>query len=276
MPFVQKKQVLLVFAERLYLLCNQLYFMKQQKWLFLAFLLLAGVTLKAQFNKGDRMVGASVGSILYNTGSADITVASIGSNTSLIKSYSVSIIPSLGWFISGNTAVGFSANLNPNGQKTTYEQNGSTYQSDKSNGFNIGVGGFVRNYFKSSGSLLPFGQAALNAGISNLKTEGFFYGGSGPSAYKQTYTGNSSGGFFANASFAAGLTKMMGENAGLDIYIGYSYSYNKNTFKRTTLRDDGNNGSIDSRAENETTTKYTNHGFTIGLGYQVFLRGKKK
>ena len=123
---------------------------------------------------------------------------------------------------------------------------------------------------------MPFGQAGVNAGISNLKTEGFFYGGSGASAYKQTYTGNSSGGFFANAAFVAGLTKMMGENAGLDLSLGYIFSYNKNTFKRTTLRDDGNNGSIDTRAVNETTTKYTNHGFTIGLGFQVFLRGKKK
>ena len=264
------------FAKRLYLLLNQLKLMQLNKGLFVVLAIIAGNTVHAQFNKGDRMVGASVASILYNTGSADITVASIGSNTSLIKNYSVSIIPSIGWFISENTAVGFTANLNPTGQKTTYEQNGSTYQSDKSNGFNIGLGGFVRNYFKSSGSLLPFGQAGVNAGISNLKTEGFFYGGAGASAYKQTYTGNSSGGFFANAALTTGVTRMMGENAGLDLYLGYIFSYSKNTFKRTTLRDDGNNGTIDTRAENETTTKYTNHGFTIGLGYQVFLRGKKK
>ncbi|MGB5028410.1 MAG: hypothetical protein WBO38_07895, partial [Chitinophagaceae bacterium] len=95
------------------------------------------------------------------------------------------------------------------------------------------------------------------------------------SAYKQTYDGNSSGGFFANAAFTGGFTKLVGENAGLDFYIGYNYSYNKNTFKRTTLRDDGIDGSIDTRAENETTTKFTNHGFTIGAGFQIFLRGKK-
>ena len=59
--------------------------------------------------------------------------------------------------------VGFMLNLNPNGQKTSYEQNGSTYQSDKNNGFNIGIGGFARNYFPGNGSLLPFGQVSLNA-----------------------------------------------------------------------------------------------------------------
>ncbi|HNF39202.1 MAG TPA: hypothetical protein PLC45_11105, partial [Chitinophagaceae bacterium] len=78
-----------------------------------------------------------------------------------------------------------------------------------------------------------------------------------------------------NANFLAGMTKMVGERTGLDFYIGYNFSYNKNTFKKTTLRDDGNNGTIDSRGENETTTKFTNHGFTLGVGFQIFLKGRK-
>lgn len=242
---------------------------------FLAAVFLLSIGTHAQFKKGDRMAGSSVGSVLFNSGNSDITVVSIGSNTSKITSFDARITPSLGWFVSDNTVVGIMLNINPNGQKTSYEQNGSTYQSDKNNGFNIGIGGFARNYFPGNGSLLPFGQVSLNGGISSLKTEGFFYGGSGSSAYKQTYDGNSSGGFFANAAFTGGFTKLVGENAGLDFYIGYNYSYNKNTFKRTTLRDDGIDGSIDTRAENETTTKFTNHGFTIGAGFQIFLRGKK-
>jgi hypothetical protein len=68
---------------------------------------------------------------------------------------------------------------------------------------------------------------------------------------------------------------MVGDLTGLDFYIGYNFSYNKNTLKKTTLRDDGNNGTIDSRGENETTTKFTNHGFLLGVGFQVFLKGKK-
>ena len=239
-------------------------------------LLLTCISASAQFNKGDRMVGASVASIFFNSGNSDISVASIGNNISKVTSYGISITPSIGWFISEKTAIGATLNINPNGQKTTYEQNGSTYQSDKSNGFNFGIGGFARNYFSGNNTLLPFGQFSLNAGISNLKTEGFFYGGSGASTYKQSYSGNSTGGFFANANLSAGLTKMLGENAGLDFYIGYNYSYNKNTFKRTSLRDNGNDGTIDERGENETTTKFTNHGFVLGLGFQVFLKGKRK
>lgn len=221
------------------------------------------------------MAGASVGTVVFNSGHSDISVAGIGSNKSKVTSYNVNINPSMGWFISDNTAVGVTVNINPNGQKTTYEQNGSTYQSDKTNGLNIGLGGFVRNYFSNNNSLLPFGQASLNGGISSLNTEGFFYGGSGSTAYKQSYDGNSSGGFFFNATLSGGFTKMMNENTGLDFYIGYTYSYNKNTFDRTTLFDDGNDGTIDSRAENKTTTKFTNHGFILGVGFQVFLRKKK-
>lgn len=248
--------------------------MNQNKRFFLFFLLLASFTVNAQFKKGDKMLGTSIASILYNTGGSDISATPGGNSKSLFNNYSVSIIPQMGWFLSGSTVVGFTADLNPYGQKNIYKQNGLTYQSDKASGLNLGVGGFVRNYFKKTGKYLPFAQAGANLGITNYKTDGFFYGGSGASAYKQTYTGNSSGGFFANGSIQAGITKMMGENAGLELYIGYTYSYINNKFKRTTLFDDGNNGTIDSSTENVTTTKYTNHGFMIGLGFQIFLRKK--
>ncbi len=244
-------------------------------------LIVTGIMLAAsgpaigQFNKGDRMIGTTAGSLLYNSGNADIAVASIGSNTSRVTNFNLTVNPTLGWFISEKTVVGATLNINPNGQKTTYEQSGSTYQSDKHTGFNFGIGGFVRNYFSSNKQLLPFAQFALNGGISTLKTEGFFYGGAGASAYKTSYTGQSNGGSFANAALSGGFTKMLGDNAGLDLFLGYNFSYNRNVFKRTTLRDDGNNGSIDTRSENETTTKFTNHGFIAGVGFQIFLRRKK-
>ena len=238
--------------------------------------LIGSFSASAQFSKGDKMAGASVGSVIVNSGSSDITVAQIGSNTSRITNFNVNINPSLGWFISDKTVVGAAVIINPYSNKTTYEQSGTTYQSDKNSNFSIGLGGFARHYFGGSGSMMPFGQIGVNFGINTLKTEGFFYGGSGNNAYKISYDGETNGGFFANSTFQLGLTKMVGDYTGLDFYAGYNFSYNKNTFKRTTLRDDGNNGSIDERSENETTTKFTNHGFVIGVGFQVFLKGKKK
>lgn len=244
--------------------------------LFLIISMLGYVAGKSQFSKGDKMIGATIGSGIYNSGNSDFSVAQIGSSQSRSTNYNLSISPSIGWFLSDKTVAGGSLNINPAGNKTTYEQNGTTYQSDKSNSFNIGLGGFVRHYLKGNGKLNPFGQFGFNVGISSLNTEGFFYGGSGASAYKTTYDGSSKGGFFANSSLQAGFTKMLGENAGLDFFVGYLYNYSKNTFTRNSTRDNGNNGSIDETGKNETTTKFTNHGFLLGVGFQVFLKGKKK
>jgi hypothetical protein len=230
----------------------------------------------AQFKKGMRMAGANIGSIFFNSGSADVSFPAPSTGyTSKISSWGVNIIPNMGWFISDYTAVGASLNINPTGNKNSYESGGNTYQEDKVNGFNFGVGGFVRNYFKSSSSFMPFGQIGVNLGISSQKTSGFFYGGSGPDVYKNTYDGKSSGGFFANAGLVLGMTKMVTPHTGLDISIGYSYSYTKNTYKTTTLRDDGNNGSIDLTSVTNPTTKYTNHGVVLGVGFQVFLDARK-
>jgi hypothetical protein len=242
----------------------------------LAFLLFIVVKSVAQFKKGDKMVGTSVASGFFNSGTSEQTVTQIGNLTEKSSGYSINLSPTLGWFLSEKMVVGFLFTINPAGEKKTYEiDGGNTFQKDKSNSFNAGAGAFVRNYFSSAGSLLPFGQVNINGGISNLKKEGFLYLGSGTSVDKETYDGKSSGGFFFTTAINGGVTKMMGEYTGLDFFIGYTFSYNKNTFKRTTLRDNGNNGSIDETRINETTTKFTNHGFQFGIGFQVFLKGKK-
>jgi hypothetical protein len=230
---------------------------------------------QAQFKSGTRMIGATIGSAVYNNGTSEISVPPIGSSTARLKSYNIQLNPILGQFLSDHTAVGVSLNINPAGNTTSFEENGRTFQKDKNNSFNIGAGGFIRNYFGMSGAWLPFGQLTLNAGVSSLRTSGFFYGSSSV-FYKQTYTGKSSGGFFANASAHAGLTKMLNENTGLDLYIGYDYSYNKYSFKQTMETDLMLDGTIDERSTNETSSKFTNHGIVLGAGIQVFLGNKKK
>jgi hypothetical protein len=237
---------------------------------------LVSVCANAQFKKGTRMVGATIGSILYNSGSADVSFPSPTTGySSKITSFKLNVSPSFGWFISDNTALGVSLNVNPSNNKARYSAGGSTFQEDKINSFEFGAGGFARNYFNSSSSYLPFGQLSFNLGISSSNTSGFFYGGSGSSAYKTSYSGKSSGGFFANTSLSLGLTKLLNPHTGLDFYVGYLFSYNKYTIKTTTLRDDGNNGSIDQTSVSQPTTKFTNHGFLLGVGFQVFLESQK-
>jgi hypothetical protein len=236
-----------------------------------AFVFLLSLSAAGQFKKGNKMAGASIGSVFFNAGASEVSFPAFSGYSSKTNSYGLRIEPVFGWFISDNTAVGFSLNINPSGEKTTYEDNGTTFQKDESRRFNIGMGGFVRNYFNSQGNFIPFGQAGFNFGITNAGNEGFRYYDSTPD-YKISYDGKSSGGFFANALLQLGLTKMIGENVGLDLFAGYTFSYNKNTFTTTTLRDDNIDGTIETRSESNPTTRFTNHGFILGAGFQIFLR----
>jgi hypothetical protein len=181
----------------------------------------------------------------------------------------------MGWFISGRTAAGFSININPSGEKTTFEENGSSFQSDKFNGLNLGIGAFARSYILNSKAILPFTQLGINAGISRLETEGYFYGGSPPAVFKRTYSGKSSGGFFTDAKIMAGATKMVGKFTGLDLYLGYNYSYARQTMNTTTLRDDQLDGVIDETGRNEAKTSSSTHRFLIGVAFQVFLEKRR-
>lgn len=247
----------------------------RKKLVILAAAMLPVLVAEAQFARGDKMVGTSVGSVFLNSGSSDVSFPQVRGYSTKTSSYGLRIEPAFGWFITDKTVIGASVNINPTGQKVKYQDVGTTFQEDNQSNFNIGVGGFARNYFGNPGNFRLFGQFGFNAGINSGKNDGFRYY-SGATTTKVSYDGKSSGGFFANAILQLGLTKMVGSYTGLDIYLGYNYSYNKNTFKTTTLTDLGADGSIETRAESEPTTKFTNHGLIVGVGFQVFLKGKGK
>lgn len=239
--------------------------------LFLITFLVSNLVVNAQFKKGMRMVGSSVAGALYNSGTTDVSYpAPTNGFTSKTTSFNASLNPSMGWFITGTTVVGASLNINPAGNKTSFESGGTTFQRDKLTTFNLGGGGFARTYFGSSG-FMPFGQAGFNLGITTLNTEGFLYASDIVGPYKSTYDGKSSGGFFVNAPIYFGLTKLLNPHTGFDIYAGYVFSYTKSTIKTTRNTDYGNNGSIELTSVSDETKKFTNHGFQVGVGFQVFL-----
>ena len=112
--------------------------------------------------------------------------------------------------------------------------------------------------------------------MSSLNTSGFFYKTESAGIIKTSYDGKSSGGFFANASLSLGMEKLLSPHTGLDIYTGYTFSYTKNVNKTTTTRYNVTTGMIDQTSISEPTTKFTNHGFMLGIGFQVFLEPRKK
>lgn len=228
----------------------------------------------AQFQKGMRMAGVSIGTVSYNSGKADYTYPSptIG-YTRNTNDFGLSLSPNYGWFITPNTVIGASLNVAYKHSKIFDEDagNGNTFNKDESNSFSIGVGGFARNYFSTSGKFYPFAQFGFNFGIGSADQKGFYFKGSD----KYTYNGKASGSFFANTGLALGLTKLLNKHTGLDFSIGYNFSYSKNSFKTTTLIDLTNNGTVDQTNISEPTQKFTNHGVSFSVGFQIFLEGKK-
>jgi hypothetical protein len=247
--------------------------MQQKKKFFIIGLLLVSITINAQFKKGMRMVGATVGSVFFNSGKSDYSYPPPTTGyTSNSDNFGITLNPSMSWFVSDNTAVGAMLNFGYTHQKTFAKAaNGNVFNRDISNSFSIGVGGFARNYFKSSGTMIPFGQFNLNGGIGSTSNNGFYFTGND----KSTYDGESSGDFFINTGVELGFTKMLNDHTGIDFFVGYTYSYNKRTYKTTTHTDLGNNGSVDQTAISEPILKYTNHGVVFGVGFQIFLDKRK-
>lgn len=234
----------------------------------LAVIMLSVTPARAQFKKGMRMPGITIGSAFFNSGKTEYSApAPTNGYTSNTNSAGINLSPSLGWFISDKTVVGVRITGGYKYEKYIDADNNITFRKKENKSFTTGLGGFARNYFAVSGRLLPFVQVNADAGIGSSKTDGFNY----LPTYKETYSGKSSGDFFANAGVAAGVTKMLNTHVGVDLYFGYTYSYYKNSFKTNTARDVGNDGSIDENAVSDITSKITNHGLAIGIGLQVFL-----
>jgi hypothetical protein len=232
-------------------------------------------SLHAQFSKGMRMVGTTIGSAFFNSGKYTFTVPppTTGSSES-INSMGISLTPAYGWFISDQTVVGALLTGGYRYDKNIKADiNNVTYYKNENKKFSLLAGGFIRNYFQAGGSFHPFGQLSVAAGFGSSNHEGYNYNNA--PLYKESFKGKSSGDFAVNAGVTAGLTKMLSRNVGLDITAGYVYAYNKNKYKTTLNRDVNIDGTIDETETGDLTTKFTNHGFSIGVGFQVFLGNKK-
>jgi len=227
----------------------------------------------AQFAKGMRMPGLTLGSAFFNSGKTEFTPSSANINgyISNTNAGGFSLSPSLGWFVSNDMVIGGQLIAGYKYDKNIDEQNNVTFRKNIYKTFNAGIGAFLRKYIITQGSFIPYGQINIAGGTGSSSSEGFMYA----TNYKETYKGKSSGDIFANAGLNLGITKMLNDHAGIDIYAGYLYSYNKSKFKTTTQRDIDFNGSIDEEGVEENTTSKKDHGFTVGIGFQLFL-GRRK
>lgn len=226
----------------------------------------------AQFTRGMRMAGSTLGSGFFNSGKYEYSFpAPTLGYTAHTNSIGLTLSPAFGWFISDHTVVGGRLEVVYGYEKNIDAMNNVTFRKNETDKLLFGIGGFARNYFPVSGSFIPYGEVRLDAGMGSSSKEGFTY----TSTAREKYKGKSSKDFYADAGLVAGVTKMLSDHVGLDIFAGYTFFYNKNTFKLTTDRDIDVNGTIDETSIDNPSTKLTNHGFTFGVGFQVFL-GRKK
>ncbi|HLG38207.1 MAG TPA: hypothetical protein VI461_01015 [Chitinophagaceae bacterium] len=236
--------------------------------------LFLNILMYAQFKKGDKMVGASIGSLFYNNSSTDFS-NSLGSSSTETDNYGIVFSPAIGWFISEDIVIGAAPMISYNKQKQLGKSSGgSTYLKNESNQFGVSIGGFSRYYFKgASNNLRFFGQYNLSFGFGGSKSEGFEYETLG--LYVDRYDNKSSGDFMINTGVNLGLSKFVGSHASIDFYVGYGYSYIKSNPSGTSVRDYADPGTADITTQIEFEQKITGHNIILGIGFQLFLEKKK-
>lgn len=241
---------------------------------FVVTVLLINSITNAQFKKGDKMVGASVGTVFFNHNSTESSSTVVYSTISN-DNYGINFNPAIGWFISDNISIGIKPTVGYYKQKilgTTPA--GSTFLKDESNRFKIGVGGFARYYLNSDNVKTRFfGQYDLSAGLGGSKREGFEYERVG--VFVDRYDYKSSGDFFANTGILLGLSKFLSNKTALDVYIGYEFSYIRSNTTGNFSRDYSDPSTGDVTEKPDFVQKLTGHNVTLGVGFQVFLEKKK-
>ncbi len=245
-----------------------------QKTAFIAIGLLMSIAINAQFQKGDKMAGVSIGTVFFNHGSTDIST-SISTSTTSNDNFGISLDPSIGWFINNNVAIGIMPTAGYNKQKILGKSSsGSTYLKDETSQFNFGVGGFARYYFNGNNNLMRFfGQYDLSFGLNGSKNNGYQYETYG--VYVDRYNQKSSGDFFAKTGLMFGVSKFLANHLSLDFYAGYKFSYINSNPKGTFFRDYSDPGTGDITQTINYDQKFTGHNVVLGVGLQVFLSKKK-
>jgi hypothetical protein len=249
-------------------------FMLKKLSFIVTMILINDIAINAQFKKGDKIAGVSIASAFYNNGSTALST-SISSTTTTNNNFGISVNPSIGWFINENIAIGIMPTIGYKKQKLIGKTSTSnTFLKDKTNQFNMGIGGFARYYFNGkSNTTRFFGQYDLSLGLSGSKTEGFQYETLG--VYVDRYNQKSSGDFFANNGLTLGVSRFFADHVSLDFYIGYKFSYTKSNPKGTSLRDFSDPNIADQTQMINYDQKFTGHNVVAGVGFQLFIPKKK-
>jgi outer membrane protein W len=234
-----------------------------KKFVVLALVLATACFAFSQTKKGDWLVGTYLGSTGLSFSSSES-----GSSTSSeisksdYHSFSISVGPTIGYFVADNLAVGtyFSLGLSSSHYKNSYTDSSFTSESDYSSVY-FSLGPFGRYYFGDNGGKgRPF--VHVNVGINLYPKYSGTYTPISGTGYNYKYKTYSSW----NAGLQVGYEHFLNSHIGLQYYIGYSFSYSKYSYEYVYT----------SGSNYVYNYKYNSHGITLGVGLQIHLTKKEK
>src|SRR6476661_5823053 len=99
----------------------------------------AGMHAGAQFSKGTKILGATIGSGNISSGKAEL---SLQGYDIFNHNWDLSFTPSIGWFLNKQSVIGASIGINSGRQKSWSENSsGITFSESQTNITNLGIGG---------------------------------------------------------------------------------------------------------------------------------------
>jgi hypothetical protein len=215
----------------------------------------------SQTEKGSKLVGVGFGGLSYTNSNSKTSY----SNTPTVynsdgNSFSLSVYPSVAWFVKDRLAVGGGVSLSFYSSKSkssnTSSSNTSEYTSTQPS---LYLSPYARYYFSGSSKGMPFAQANLQYGI---------YGGNS----KSTSSGGSSsetktkpkGDWNAGVSF--GYEQFVTKNIGIYGSIGFNYGSSKTDYEYKPSTGTGYT----------YTSEYSRLYVPVNIGLQVHIAGKVK
>lgn len=236
-------------------------------------LLLASIlgilNVRAQMYRSDIFLGGSIGSTVYNIGTSTYNYDSGNVRKTEIKNFSLSLSPTVGFFVKNSLVAGTILNLSytintTNTRNTTLDPL-LNYNTVNSNTFSLVP--FMRYYFYTSGhnNTFLFGQVEAGGGLGGgNNTQSVYYKNN--SGYQAN--GNTTGLFLIKTAGRLGITHLVQPNIGFDLSLGISHDYQRSNFTQYIER-------ISTTGKlGNSTTKYTATepltGFAIAAGFHFF------
>lgn len=227
-----------------------------RKTIFLALFAIGIASINAQTKKGDLLLGTSFGSMSFTDSKSTTTY----SNTPTVyssngNSFSISVNPTVAWFVQDNLAVGAGVSLSFYTSKSDSSNTSSTTTStSKSNQPAFYIGPYARYYFGGSEKGMPFAQASFQFGISGGKSN------SSTSTGSTSETTSKPKGDW-NGGVSLGYEHFVSKYIGIFGMVGVNYGKSKTTYEYRPSTGTGY----------DYTSEYNRWYVPINFGIQVHL-----